>query len=62
MLILKSMHLINLHFWTYLKTKAHNLKPDDFARLPQTEKEISSDQSSSPEVLIFEGTIVCEEG
>ena len=23
MLFIKSMHLINLHFWTYLKTRVH---------------------------------------
>ena len=43
------------------KTKAGDPKPVDFARLAQMQDEISSDQSSSPEVLI-EGTIVCEEG
>ena len=32
--------------------------PVDFARLAQTEEEISSDQSSSLVVLIFEGAIV----
>ena len=31
------------------ETKAGNLKPVDLARLAQTEKEISSDQSNSPE-------------
>ena len=41
------------------ETKAGNPKPGDFARLAQTEEEISSDQSSSPEVLISEDTIVC---
>ena len=41
------------------ETKAGNPKPFDFARLAQTKEEISSDQSSSPEVLICEGTIVC---
>ena len=35
------------------ETKAGNPKPVDFARLAQTEEEISSDQSSSPEVLTF---------
>ena len=41
------------------ETKAGDPKPVDFARLAQTEEEISSDQPSSPEVLICEGTIVC---
>ena len=41
------------------ETKAGDPKPVDFARLAQTEEKISSDQSSSPEVLICEGTIVC---
>ena len=41
------------------ETKAGNPKPVDFARLAQMEEEISSDQSSSPEVLICEGNIVC---
>ena len=41
------------------ETKADNPKPVDFARLAQTEEEISHDQSSSPEVLICKGTIVC---
>ena len=40
------------------ETKAGHLKPVDCARLAQTEEEISSDQSSSPEVLICEGSIV----
>ena len=40
-------------------TKAGNPKPVDFARLAQTEEEISFHQSSSPEVLICEGNIVC---
>ena len=31
------------------KTKAGNPKPVDFARLAQTEEEVSPDQSSSPE-------------
>ena len=34
---------------TCYETKAGNLKPVDLARLAQTEKEISSDQSNSPE-------------
>ena len=41
------------------ETKAGNPKPVDFARFAQTEEEFSSGQSSSPEVLICEGTIVC---
>ena len=41
------------------ETKAGDPKPVDFARLAQTEKEIFSDQSSSLEVLICVGTIVC---
>ena len=40
------------------ETKAGHLKPVDCARLSQKEEEISSDQSSSPEVLICEGSIV----
>ena len=39
------------------ETKAGNPKPVDFARFAQTEEETSSDQSSSPEVLICEGII-----
>ena len=31
------------------ETKAGNPKPVDFKRLAQTEEEVSSDQSSSPE-------------
>ena len=41
------------------ETKTGNPKPVDFARLAQKEEKISSLQSSSPEVLICEGTIVC---
>ena len=40
------------------ETKAGYLKPVDCARLAQKEEEISSDQSSSPVVLICEGSIV----
>ena len=40
-------------------TKACEPKPVDFAKLPLREEEISSDQSSSPEVLICEGTTAC---
>lgn len=43
----------------FYETKVGNPNPVDFARLTQTEKEISSDQSSALEVLICEGTIVC---
>ena len=41
------------------KTKAGDPKPVYFASFAQTEEKISSDQSSSPEVLIWEGTMVC---
>ena len=40
------------------ETKAGDPMPVDFVCLAQTEEEISSDQSSSPVVLICEGTIV----
>ena len=42
-----------------MKPKLAIQKPVDFARLAQTEEDISSGQSSLPEVLICEGTIVC---
>ena len=35
------------------ETKAGHPKPVDFARLAQTAQEISSDQSSAPEVFFF---------
>ena len=41
------------------ETKAGDPKPVEFARLTQMEEGICSDQSSSPEVLICEGSIVC---
>lgn len=43
----------------FYETKVGNPKSVDFARPAEKEEEISSDQSSSPEVLICEGTIVC---
>lgn len=43
----------------WYETKAGGPKPVDFARLALMQGEICSDQSSSPEVLICEGTIVC---
>ena len=41
------------------ETKAYDPKTVDFAKLPLTVEEISSDQSRPPEVLICGGTIVC---